>query len=70
MVDGKVVRSSSSIIYRGRSSAMVTVRTESGRNVSVTPIHKLFVESGGKISEKMAISIGPGDRIISAGLNG
>ena len=70
MVNGKVVRSSSSIIYGGKSSAMVTVRTESGRNVSVTPIHKLFVESGGEISEKMAINIGPGDRIISAGLNG
>jgi V/A-type H+-transporting ATPase subunit A len=70
MVDGKVVRSSSSIIYRGRSSAMVTVKTESGRSVSVTPIHKLFVESGGKISEKMAISIMTGERIISAGING
>jgi V/A-type H+-transporting ATPase subunit A len=70
MVDGKVVRSSSSIIYRGKSSAMVTVKTESGRSVSVTPIHKLFVESDGKISEKMAINIDTGERIISAGING
>ncbi len=70
MMDGKVVRSKSLIIYKGKSSAMVTVRTESGREVSVTPIHKLFVESCGSISEKMAINISPGDRIISAGVNG
>ncbi|WP_393971303.1 V-type ATP synthase subunit A [Oxyplasma meridianum] len=70
MVDGKIVRSTSSVIYRGKSSAMVNVKTESGRGVSVTPIHKLFVEYEGKISEKMAINIRPGDRIMSVGMNG
>jgi len=70
MVDGKVVRSTTSIIYRGKSSALVTVKTESGRSVSVTPIHKLFVESQGKISEKMAINLSAGERIISVGMNG
>ncbi len=66
--DSRVTKSHSSLIYRGKSDALVTIRTKSGRSVMVTPVHRLFsVNEMGEISEVMAMDLRPGDRILSAG---
>ncbi|MEM3206090.1 MAG: V-type ATP synthase subunit A [Thermoplasmatales archaeon] len=64
MVDGKIVRSSSNVIYHGKSRFVVRVETESGRVVRVTPVHKLFVWRDGKIEENMSMNLRVGDGIV------
>ncbi|MEM0127539.1 MAG: V-type ATP synthase subunit A [Thermoplasmatales archaeon] len=65
MVDGKLVRSSSNIIYHGKSGSVVRVQTESGREVRVTPVHKLFAWHDGRIEQVMAMNLRVGDGIIA-----
>ncbi|MEM0138468.1 MAG: V-type ATP synthase subunit A [Thermoplasmatales archaeon] len=64
MVNGRIVRSSSNVIYHGKSRSVVRVETESGRVVKVTPVHKLFVWRDGKIEENMAMNLSAGDGIV------
>ncbi len=62
--DGKISRSESHLLYKGKSNSLIRVKTQSGREVRVTPIHKLFKEAEtGKIVETMAGRLVPGDRI-------
>ena len=65
--NGKIVKSKSSLLYRGKSRSVVRVRTKSGREVRVTPIHKLFrIDSQGSIIETQAKDLTVGDFIASA----
>ena len=69
--NGKIVQSKSSLLYRGQSRSVVRVRTKSGREVRVTPIHKLFrIDSEGRIIETQANDLTVGDFIASAANTG
>jgi V/A-type H+-transporting ATPase subunit A len=63
----RIVRSKSWIIYRGRSDIVIRVRTKSGREVRVTPVHKLFrLNEEGQMEETMAKDLSVGNYILSA----
>ena len=63
--DGEIVESESNLIYKGRSDTVVKIRTATGREVRVTPVHKLFrVNEKGDISETMSSHLTKGDRIL------
>ncbi len=65
LYNGKISRSSTGILYRGKSNEMIKITTESGREVTVTPVHKLFRIEAGKIWETMAKELKAGDYISS-----
>ncbi|WP_297216290.1 V-type ATP synthase subunit A [Thermoplasma sp.] len=69
LVGRDIVESTSYAVYHGKSNALVRIVTAGGRTVSVTPVHKLFVESGGSIVEKPAQDVSEGDRIACADLS-
>ncbi|MBI2541786.1 V-type ATP synthase subunit A [Candidatus Woesearchaeota archaeon] len=53
-------------LYRGKTSRMIEIKTRSGKNVKLTPVHKLFkVDNNLKIVETEAQYLGEGDFIIS-----
>jgi V/A-type H+-transporting ATPase subunit A len=63
--DACIVRSSSKQMYKGKSDTVVWVRTKTGREVRVTPVHKLFkVAEDGSITETMAKDLKVGDYIL------
>ena len=65
--EGKLKKSNSSLLYKGKSDSVVRVRTRTGREVRVTPVHKLFkLEGRGEIVETMAKDLSVGDYIVSA----
>ncbi|MCL4451226.1 MAG: V-type ATP synthase subunit A [Candidatus Thermoplasmatota archaeon] len=65
--NGKIVKSQSSLLYKGKSSSVVKIRTKGGREVRVTPVHKLFrVRSDGSIVETKASDLAVGDFIAAA----
>ncbi len=65
--EGKIQKSSSSMLYKGKSDTVVRVRTGTGREVRVTPVHKLFrLSDTGEIVETEARDLSPGDFIVSA----
>ncbi|MEM0118481.1 MAG: V-type ATP synthase subunit A, partial [Conexivisphaerales archaeon] len=62
--EGKIVRSRTSILYKGYSDKIISVRTASGRHVRVTPVHRLFVVGkDGRLEQKEAARIKAGDKI-------
>jgi len=68
---GKIVRSKSSLLYRGKSRSVVRIRTKSGREVRVTPIHKLFsIDKEDRIVETQAMDLTVGDFIASVANTG
>jgi V/A-type H+-transporting ATPase subunit A len=68
---GKIVRSKSSLLYRGKSRSVVRIRTKSGREVRVTPIHKLFsIDKEDRIFETQAMDLTVGDFIASVANTG
>ena len=40
--DGRLLRSKASSVYKGKSDFLLRVKTRTGREVEITPIHKLF----------------------------
>ncbi len=67
LYQGSVTRSESHVLYRGKSDSVLKVRTEGGREVRVTPVHKLFrLNNDGHISETMAKNLRKGDLIACA----
>ncbi|MDE1824156.1 MAG: V-type ATP synthase subunit A [Candidatus Micrarchaeota archaeon] len=63
----EMVQSKSDILYRGKSSSIIKIRTRTGRKVKVTPIHKLFrITEKGEIMETMAKDLKIGHFIASA----
>ncbi|MHA1396210.1 MAG: V-type ATP synthase subunit A [Candidatus Heimdallarchaeaceae archaeon] len=51
-------------IYRGKTSAMVSIETRSGRKVKITPVHKLFRFNGKAVEEIESKNLKPGDYVI------
>ena len=65
--NGRMERSETDLLYRGKSDSVVEIRTRSGRKVTVTPVHKLFKVAGqGEIRETEAGGLSEGDFILSA----
>lgn len=64
---GRITRSVSNLLYKGKSSSVIRVRTRTGREVRVTPTHKLFkIDETGNIVETPAMNLSTGDFIASA----
>ncbi|WP_337861009.1 V-type ATP synthase subunit A [Ferroplasma sp.] len=64
--DGKVSESRSDYIYRGKSDSLIKIKTETGRQVKITPVHKLFkLDEEGNIVETEAKNLKLGDHIVS-----
>lgn len=64
---GKIGKSETSLLYRGKSDSVMRVRTRSGREIRITPVHRLFKVNGrGEINETMAQDLVKGDSILSA----
>jgi len=61
--DGKIIRSKTRKMYKGYSDTIIHIKTSSGRNVKVTPVHRLFVMGNGKIEQKEAGKLRVGDKI-------
>ncbi|MGC8618118.1 MAG: V-type ATP synthase subunit A [Thermoplasmata archaeon] len=65
--ENRIAKSKSNIIYRGKSDTVIKVKTRTGREVRVTPVHKLFKVNGrGQIEETMAKDLSIGNYILSA----
>ena len=65
--EGKIQKSTSSLLYKGKSDSVIRVRTRTGREIRVTPVHKLFkLTHRGEIEETEAKNLSPGDYILSA----
>lgn len=65
--NGRIVKSTTSLLYKGKSDSVIRIRTRTGREVRVTPVHKLFrFNMMGEIEETEARNIAPGDYIVSA----
>ena len=63
-VGSKVSKSSSGIVYKGMSDSLISIKTRTGREVRVTPVHKLFkICEDGTIKEVMAKDMKKGDFI-------
>ncbi|MGC8608477.1 MAG: V-type ATP synthase subunit A [Thermoplasmata archaeon] len=65
LYNGRIGKSSTEILYRGKSNQMLRIRTESGREVTVTPVHKLFKVVSDGINEVMAKDLKKNDYISS-----
>ncbi|MGI0100899.1 MAG: V-type ATP synthase subunit A [Candidatus Micrarchaeaceae archaeon] len=64
MLKSKVSRSRSNVAYKGMSDSLISIRTRTGREVKVTPVHRLFrICDDGAIRETMAMDLKKGDFI-------
>ena len=52
-------------IYRGKTNQIIKIKTRTGRKIKLTPIHKLQVFDGNKISEKKAEDLKEGDFLLT-----
>ncbi len=65
--DGRLVRSKSGLLYKGKSDTVIRVRTATGREARITPEHRLFrVDGNGGVTETRAADLSPGDFILSS----
>ncbi len=51
-------------LYKGMTNKTVIIKTESGKNVEVTPVHKLFRYNGKNVEEVKAEELQLGDQLI------
>ncbi len=66
LVDDRIVKSRTTVLYHGKSDSVVRVRTRSGRSACVTPIHRLFVVGAdGGLRETEAKDLKAGDYLAS-----
>ncbi len=64
--NNSIDKSSTKLLYKGKSSGLVKIKTRTGREVKVTPAHKLFkVSETGEIMETQAKDLKRGDFICS-----
>ncbi len=62
-----IKKSSAKLIYKGKSNGLIRIKTRTGREVKVTPVHKLFkISETGEIVETQAKDLKQGDFICSA----
>ncbi len=65
MSDGDIVNKKATCIYKGKTDSTIVIRSKSGREVELTPIHKLFVLTPEmEIIEKPAGEIREGDTLL------
>ncbi len=65
MDDGRVVQKEATCLYKGKTDSTIVINTRSGREVELTPIHKLFVLTPEMdIVEKPAGDIQEGDTLL------
>lgn len=48
--NGKIVQKQADTVYKGKTSKLIKITTQSGRQISVTPVHPLF-----KVNDKLEI---------------
>jgi V/A-type H+/Na+-transporting ATPase subunit A len=66
LVGNRIQRSQSRLFYKGKSDSLIRIRTRSGREVRVTPVHRLFrFGPEGALRETMARDLKPGDYLAS-----
>ena len=66
MDDGEIVEKDATCIYKGKTDSTVILNTDSGREIELTPIHKLFVLTPDmEIIEKPAGEIKEGDTLLA-----
>ena len=65
MYDGKVKESQSKFLYKGKSDSVIKIKTKTGREAKITPVHKLFKLDGAGIKEESAENLRKGDYIIT-----
>ncbi len=64
--EGKVVRSEANLVYKGKSDRVLRIVTETGREVRVTPVHRLFrVRPDGGVEETASMDLLVGDSILA-----
>ena len=64
-VEGEIQPTSISHVYRGSTKRLVRVKTASGRELEVTPAHKLFKMTGDlRVEETPAAGLQPGDSLV------
>ncbi|MGC8622489.1 MAG: V-type ATP synthase subunit A [Candidatus Micrarchaeia archaeon] len=64
---GRLVKSASKILYKGKSDTLIRIKTRTGREVRITPIHKLFkITEYGKVAETEAKELRVGEFIAAA----
>jgi len=51
-------------IYRGKTNQIIKIKTRTGRTIKLTPIHKMHVFDGIKISQKKAKDLKKGDFLL------
>ena len=54
--NGSLVRKNADVVYKGKADQIIRVTTRSGRQVAVTPVHKLFVVTPELAIEEVAAS--------------
>ena len=65
--DSRIVQSLSTLLYKGKSDSVLKIKTRTGREAKVTPVHKLFkIDQSGAIIEVQAKDLKAGDFIASA----
>ncbi len=66
MEDGDLVKKQATCLYKGKTESTVVIRTRSGREVELTPAHKLFVLTPDmEIVERPAGEINPRDTLLA-----
>ncbi len=65
MYGGKVKESKSKFLYKGKSDSVIRIKTKTGREAKITPVHKLFKLDGAGIKEESAENLRKGDYIIA-----
>ncbi|MCW1295598.1 MAG: V-type ATP synthase subunit A [Candidatus Parvarchaeota archaeon] len=65
LYDGKVKESKSKFLYKGKSDSVIRIKTRTGKEAKVTPVHKLFRLDGMRIKEESAENLKKGDYIIA-----
>ncbi len=66
MEDGRIAEKEATCLYKGKTDTTVVINTKSGREVELTPIHKLFVLTPDmEITEKPAGKIEEGETLLA-----
>jgi len=61
---GEIIKNKISALYRGYSDSMISIKTQTGIDLKVTPVHPLLIsDENGEIFWKMAKDINKNDRI-------
>ncbi len=60
----RLVKCLATHVYKGKTDRLISIKTSRGRELKVTPAHRLFTISDGRLVEKEASSLREGDLIL------